>query len=152
MFNTNHPAYTGELWNNLVRSVGLLKKNFNGHLNGFDKKMIKRQMFHLMFLEQNENDPFETISYNDHEYLNEYTGFSELFVRFTSSGLAEFANMSFEEFIKYPNWFADWILDWSIKSGSLKNQSVDNVQKQLEREVAKEMQSNKKKHDPFSQY
>ena len=38
-----------------------------------DRGFIRRQLYHMMFLESNENDIFETIAYNDAEYLNSGT-------------------------------------------------------------------------------
>lgn len=153
--NTQHPAYTLDLWKVLTDNISAIRKanELEGiKLNGFDLCMIKRQLFHMTFVEQKEDAFLETIEYSDSEYLNEYSGFSKCFADFHNSGLAESVNMTFKEFIKYPNWFADWLLDnWSHFVRSKDKNIIDDT---LENEMRKVEQQAKKQaaKDPFRSY
>lgn len=105
----------------------------------------------MTFLEQKPEDPYEVIAYNDSEHLEDYKGIAKVFADFCNSGLAESANMSFNEFIKLPNWMCDWLIkDW-VK---LLRRGDKNV---LDEALEKEIRANEKKLrqenvDPFRQY
>ena len=151
VFNQNHPAYVLDLWSDIVKNIGLIKKGYKGKMNGFELNMVKRQLYHMTFLDQNPNDPFEVIGYNDSERLNEYSGLTALFADFQNSGLAEFANMSFDEFITYPNWFCDWLVNkWSLLVRTKDSHLIDKeLNKELEA-LEKASRNQPKKQDPFN--
>lgn len=136
VFNSNHPAYTADLWTNIVNSVKLITANFTGVLTGFDKSIIKRQIYHMMFLEESPNDPLETIAYNDHEYLNEYEGLQGAYLRFINSGAPKSSNMTFNEFLKLPAWFCDWLVEWHSKQSLSESNDQKNQLNDLEKSLA----------------
>lgn len=128
-----------------------VRKNYDGgKLTGFDKAILKRQLYHMMFLEEKESSAFDTISYNDSEYLDDYESFNGFFVRFINSGLPTLANMSFSELIRLPNHLADWCVDWATKQ-SLRNTADNNkAMEELERGLVTAAKVNTSKKDPFS--
>lgn len=146
----NHPAYTTHIWEELIACVRRLNKNFDEPLTGFDRSIVKRQLYHMMFLEQESDNPFETIAYNDHEHLDEYSGLSGLLAKFANCGLAEKINISFEEFIHLPNWLADWAIEWALKDGINRNADTQESLDKLQQEFEQSQRRDKKNKDPFS--
>lgn len=144
VFNSNHPAYTDQIWINLIQCVRRVTDSFKEPLNGFDRAIIKRQLYHMMFLEEDPKNPFETIAYNDSEHLDEYNGFSGALVKFVNSGLATSANMSFKDFLKLPNWLADWALEWSLKQSASQSEDTEDTLRKMEEEMRKEAEKNKR--------
>lgn len=144
VFNTNHPAYTTKLWEDIIKYVKVIRTNFNGELSGFDKAVIKRQLWHMMFLEEDPSNHYDTIAYNDHEYLNEYDGIKAEFIRFQNSGLGKDGVMSFTEYLKHPAWFCDWVVEWSTKQ----NLRAANHQANDLEEIAKQAELEAKKKIP----
>lgn len=152
VFNTDHPAYALDLWDDIVKNIAVIKKGFEGELDGFDLSMLKRQLYHMTFLDQNPNDPFEVIAYNDSERLDQYGGLSKAFTEFQNSGLPEFANMSFEEFLRYPNWFVDWLVThWSRLVRSTDSSILDKALEKEVMQIEKDQQKNNVA-DPFKNY
>lgn len=117
--------------------------------------MLKRQVYHAMFLEQNPDDPFETIAYNDSEHMDHYNGLSKAYADFYNSGLATTGNLSFKEFLELPCWFADWLVeDWGRFVAKRDNKMLED-QIQAEMDKAKENASGgderpPKKTDPWA--
>ena len=103
----------------------------------------------MMFLDENPTDPFETIAYNDSEHMDDYSGLSGVLVKFINSGLPTSSNMSFNEFLKLPNWLADWALEWSLKQTVSKNDDTDDALRKLEIEMQKEAEKSKKNPSQF---
>lgn len=149
VFNINHPAYTDQIWTTLITSVRRLMESITEPLTGFDKSIIKRQLYHMMFLEEDAKNPFETIAYNDSEHLDEYNGYTGMLVKFNNSGLATSANMSFNEFLQLPNWLADWALNWSLKQSASQNEDTEDALQSMEAQMKKEAERTKK-NIPFS--
>ena len=153
VFNIDHPAYTQEIWNELIRCVRRVIQNVDHKLTGFDKSIIKRQLYHMMFLEEDPSDMFETIAYNDSEYMDEYDGYTGLFVRFVNSGLPT-KGVSFNEFLKLPNWLADWLLEWGVKDSLDRSSDTDTAMKEMEKELEAAARKNNANNnqDKFKHY
>ena len=149
VFNMNHPAYTDQIWHNLIQCVSRITQSIKEPLTGFDHAIVKRQLYHMMFLDENPTDPFETIAYNDSEHMDDYSGLSGMLVKFINSGLPTSSNMSFNEFLKLPNWLADWALEWSLKQTVSKSDDTDDALRKLEIEMQKEAEKSKKNPSQF---
>ena len=106
----------------------------------------------MMFLEENPKSMFETIAYNDSEYLDEYESYNGFFVRFINSGLPTLANMSFDELLKLPNHLADWVVEWATKQSLRSSSDNENALKDLEKEMLQAAKQDKTsaRRDPFS--
>lgn len=153
LFNSEHPAYALDLWADIVKNIGVLKKGFTGELDGFDLTMIKRQLFHMTFLDQTPDDPYEVIAYNDSERLDNYSGISKAWSDYHNSGLAEASSgLSFMDYLKLPNWFADWLItNWAdlvrTSDAGLQTKAIEDELKRSEREMRKNNYE-----DPFKGY
>lgn len=150
VFNQDHPAFQKDIWLELVKSITAIKKNVDWKLDGFDLAGIKRQLFHMMFLEQATDKALETILYNDSEHLDKYDSYAGAFVSFSNAAIAETANMSFDEFLKYPNWFCDWLVnDWAPLINKKETTKLDaELEKELMR-AEKEQKRNNSSIDVF---
>lgn len=126
-----------------------IKENVEGPLDGFACSIVKRQLYHMMFAEEDPNDPFETIAYNDSERMNEYNGLSGMLVKFINSGLPASSGMSFNEFLKLPNWLADWSIEWALKQAAAKSDDTDDALRKLEVEMQREANKSKKNPSQF---
>lgn len=144
VFNINHPAYTTEIWHTLIKCVRSVTDNVKEPLNGFDRSIIKRQLYHMMFLEEDLKNPFETIAYNDAEHLDEYNGLAGMLVKFVNSGLATSANVSYNEFLKFPNWLADWAVKWSLEQSASQSGDTEDALLKMEAELKRESLKSKK--------
>lgn len=149
VFNSNHPAYTEQIWLNLIQCVRRVREAFPGKLDGFDRSIIKRQLYHMMFLEENPNDVFETIAYNDSEYLDNYNGHTGMMVKFANSGLPNTLNISYPEFIKLPNWLADWAIEWALQQSTSQSDDTEDALKKLEADMKREAIQQKKNPSGF---
>lgn len=107
----------------------------------------------MMFLEENPSSPFETIAYNDFEYLDDYESLNGFFVRFINSGLPTMGNTNFNDLLRLPNHLADWIVDWATKQTVQSGNDNDVTLRKLEEEMLKanqQTQKQSKTKDPFS--
>ncbi len=115
--------------------------------------MLKRQLYHMTFLDQKPDDPFEVIAYNDSEHLDEYDAMTKTFADFQNSGLPEHSRMSFDEFLRYPNWFADWLLKhWSTLVRATDANVIDNALEKELRQIERSQKNNGAVVDPFKSY
>lgn len=100
-----------------------------------DRGFIRRQLYHMMFLESNENDIFETIAYNDAEYLNEWDGITSEYSRFAAAGVNVASGISFDKYLTMPNWFCTWLITYSLEKTAAKHTEQDEALAKLEKEM-----------------
>ena len=105
----------------------------------------------MTFLDDGKNMPYESIAYNDSEHMDEYGSYAEGWAAFCNSGLAEIGNMSFSEFLKLPNWLADWLVShWCPMMNAKDTPKLDN---ELDKQIKEaEKAINAEKNDPFKTY
>lgn len=109
----------------------------------------------MMFLEESPESNYETITYNDFEYLDDYESYNGLFVRYVNSGLPTLANMSFDKLLRMPNHLADWAIDWATKQTLQSTTDNNAALNKLDQEMARAQQqaqasSLSGKKDPFN--
>lgn len=123
-------------------------------LTGFGINMLKRQVYHAMFIDDVADDQWATIAYNDNEHMDKYNTISKAYTDYFNSGLATTGNLSFKEFMELPNWFADWLIDdWSRFISDRENKILEeqlNKDLQESKENVKKGREKPKPNDPWS--
>lgn len=120
----------------------MIRKNYDGELDNFDLGFIKRQIYHMIFLDHiPSKSAFAAIEVNDFEYSDDYNGLFGTYLRFVNSGMAKEGNMSFNEFLKMPNWFCDKAIEWHTRQSIVDNKTQ---KEELDKEMDNIMRSTKK--------
>ena len=85
--------------------------------------------------------PYASIEANDFEYMDDYNGLFGIYLRFVNSGMAKEGNMSFNEFLKMPNWWCDKAIDWHTRQAITDSKAQTD---ELNKEMDNIMRSTKK--------
>lgn len=134
MFNPNHPSFQRDVWSGIAEFAKDFRDGVKGELNGFDKAMIKREIFHLMFVKPNQSDLFDTISYSKSEHFDKYEGITRELSNFAVSGIKDFG-LTFKEYLELPPWVCEWLIEFARVRNDHKERMTKEATDELEKEL-----------------
>lgn len=134
MFNPQHPSYLRDVWNGIFDFAKKFREGIDRELNGFDIAMIKREIFHLMFIKPNEGDPLDVISYNKYEHFDKYEGVPKEISNYVVSGMKDYG-ITLEEYLHFPPWLCDWMIEFVRVKNEQRSEMTKKATSDLEDEL-----------------